>query len=202
MRLSLIRTALSHGFPLILVGTAVYVTVRILRRKKQETKPTRLQEILWFVFALYILTLLSVTVVPSWRFMPDENGNTRLYVFTSMEKPHVNMVPFRSIRQFLTGDDSRVDDFREAGVFNCIGNALLYLPFGLLGIIAFGDTKKIIRKILLAGLLLCLLIETLQYFVGRSPDVDDVILNMAGLAIGVAIGMLGKRCFRKKTVNK
>ena len=202
MRFNLIRTALSHGFPLILVGTAVYVTVRILRRKKQETKPTRLQEILWFVFALYILTLLSVTVVPSWRFMPDENGNTRLYVFTSMEKPHVNLVPFRSIRQFLTGDDSRVDDFREAGVFNCIGNALLYLPFGLLGIIAFGDTKKTIRKILLAGLLLCLLIETLQYFVGRSPDVDDVILNMAGLAIGVAIGILGKRCFRKKTVNK
>ena len=68
-------------------------------------------------------------------------------------------------------------------------------------IIAFGDTKKTIRKILLAGLLLCLLIETLQYFVGRSPDVDDVILNMAGLAIGVAIGILGKRCFRKKTVN-
>ena len=201
MRLSLIRTALSHGFPLILVGTAVYVTVRILRRKKQEEKPARMQELLWFVFVLYILTLLSVTVVPAWRFMPDENGNTRLYVFTSMEKPHVNLVPFRSIGQFLTGDDSRVDDFRTAGVFNCIGNALLFLPFGLLGIIAFGDTKKSIRKILLSGLGLCLLIETLQYFVGRSPDIDDVILNLAGLTLGVVLGMAARRIFRKKTIN-
>ena len=86
------------------------------------------------------------------------------------------------------GNDERVDNFRSAGVMNLIGNTLLYCPFGVIGVLAFGEKKEIIRKLFLNGLVLCLAIEIVQYFVGRSPDIDDVVLNMLGLIIGLCIG--------------
>ena len=122
-------------------------------------------------------------------------NRTRLYNFTSLEKPHINCVPFRSIRQFVFGDDTRVDNFRSAGVMNLIGNALLYCPFGIIGILAFGEKKRIAGKLFLNGLGLCLIIEIAQYFVGRSPDIDDVILNMFGLFVGLGIGRLIRKIF-------
>ena len=168
---------------------------RTIRRKHQERKPPWRKEAAWFAFALYVLVLLSVTVMPSWKFLPDADGVTRLYIFTSLEKPHINCVPFRSIRQFLFGDDTRVDNFRSAGVMNLIGNALLYCPFGIIGILAFGEKERITGKLFLNGLVLCLIIEIAQYFVGRSPDIDDVILNMFGLIVGLCIGRLMQKLF-------
>ncbi|MBR5667514.1 MAG: VanZ family protein [Lachnospiraceae bacterium] len=183
-----IRVAIGNGFPVIVLGAIAYLVFRTIRRRHWEVKPSWRKEALWFAFAMYVLMLLSITIVPSWKFLPDSNGVTRLYVFTSLEKPHINLIPFHSIRQFLFGNDARVDNFRSAGVMNLIGNALLYCPFGVIGVLAFGEKERIIRKLFLNGLVLCLAVEIVQYFVGRSPDIDDVVLNMLGLIIGLCIG--------------
>ena len=190
-----IRVVIRNGFPLIVLGTVTYLLLRTIRRRRQEAKPPWRKEALSFAFAMYVLMLLSITIVPSWKFLPDSNGVTRLYVFTSQEKPHINLIPFHSIRQFLFGNDTRVDNFRSTGVLNLIGNAILYIPFGVIGVLAFGEKERIIRKLFLNGLVLCLIIEFVQYFVGRSPDIDDVILNMVGLIIGLRIGRLIQKIF-------
>lgn len=190
-----IRVAIGNGFPFIALGAVAYILFRTIKRSRHEARPPWRKEALWFVFAMYILFLLSITIIPSWKFLPDSDGVTRLYIFTSQEKPHINCIPLRSIRQFLFGNDTRVDNFRSTGVLNLIGNAILYIPFGVIGVLAFGEKERIIRKLFLNGLVLCLAIEIVQYFVGRSPDIDDVILNMVGLIIGLRIGRLIQKVF-------
>ena len=69
-----------------------------------------------------------------------------------------------------------------------IGNGFPVIVFGVIGVLAFGEKEELIRKLFLNGLVLCLVVEIVQYFVGRSPDIDDVVLNMLGLIIGLCIG--------------
>ena len=78
---------------------------------------------------------------------------------------------------------------------------VLFLLVGLLGIITFSDMKKTIRIISLSNLILCLLIEALQLFAGRNPNVDDVILNMAARIAGGA-NLPNKRQSNKQKKNE
>ena len=193
-----ILQAIQDGFPLILFGAIIYLMFRLLRRKKMDARPSFIREGLWLVFVLYALFLLSITVVPHWRFVLTVTGKRRLTFFVDSEKPYVNIVPFKTIRKLLFGIDESVDDFHSIGVMNVIGNALIYLPLGLIGILAWYDVKRISMKIFCGGLIMCLIVEFIQYFVGRSPDVDDVILNMAGLLVGLFFGNIIRVIFTKK----
>lgn len=193
-----ILQAVQDGLPLILFGTIVYLLIRLFRRKRNDVKPSLIREGLWLAFVLYVLFLLSVTLIPHWRFVLTVTGKRRLTFFIDSEKPYVNIMPFETIRKLLFGNDERVDDFHNIGVMNVIGNALIYLPLGMIGVIAWFDVKNISAKILSGGFVMCLVVEFIQYFVGRSPDIDDVILNMTGLSIGICLGNIFRIVFSKK----
>lgn len=69
---------------------------------------------------------------------------------------------------------------------NIFGNILLFVPFGFLGIIfpKLSDFKSL----LLNFLSVIILTETLQYFSRLGVfDIDDIILNTAGVTIGFYI---------------
>lgn len=61
-----------------------------------------------------------------------------------------------------------------------LANALMFVPFGVLYPLA---KVRSFRKTVMAGLLLILTIELLQPVFGRAFDINDVILNMAGVLI-------------------
>jgi glycopeptide antibiotics resistance protein len=46
------------------------------------------------------------------------------------------------------------------------------------------------------GIIVC--IETFQYFIGRSADVDDLIMNTIGGFIGYGIFALLNKCLNSK----
>ncbi|MCX7444583.1 VanZ family protein [Corynebacterium sp. P7003] len=68
---------------------------------------------------------------------------------------------------------------------NIMGNIALFLPFGALVCLLYRNHGDRIRRTALTGLGVSLLIETLQFvFAVGYSDVDDLMLNTAGAAVG------------------
>lgn len=99
-----------------------------------------------------------------------------------MEEYHYNLTPFREIKRFWR--------YREQlgiqAFLNLIGNVLIFIPFGFFEAIA--SKKRSFWGIVADGLFLSMLVEVFQLVtkVGRF-DVDDLILNTAGVIIGYLI---------------
>ena len=65
-------------------------------------------------------------------------------------------------------------------------NVVMFMPLGLLLAVAFPSLRRFCRTAA-ACLAITLAIETLQYFAGRSADIDDVLLNLSGGMLGYAL---------------
>ena len=106
---------------------------------------------------------------------------------------HWNMVPFRTIAA-QAGHLPSWQSIRQLG-----GNVLVFVPFGVLLPLAAPSLGRFWRM-LLAGLAFSVAIELAQLAVSvglgytyRVSDIDDVILNVAGVLLGYAAYRLGRR---------
>lgn len=80
-----------------------------------------------------------------------------------------------------------VVDRYDGWQMNIIGNIMMFIPVGIVWPICFRKLDTI-RKTILAGAGFTLLIELTQLFcIGRHTDVDDLLLNTIGVAIGACI---------------
>ena len=89
-----------------------------------------------------------------------------------------NFIPFNEIRRY---------ELTSALFYrNIIGNIALFIPFAF--IISDMIKDKIGKSNLLITSFICLFtsctIETIQMFIGRSFDIDDIILNFFGSILG------------------
>jgi glycopeptide antibiotics resistance protein len=101
-----------------------------------------------------------------------------LFQFPAKQRPAPNLVPLRSIAHDLSSGS------RRALVVNFVGNIVAFLPMGALPPLIFRSRTRL-WHVLLFSLALSLTIEVSQYASGRRvPDVDDLILNTLGGAIG------------------
>jgi glycopeptide antibiotics resistance protein len=98
----------------------------------------------------------------------------------------VNVVPLRTILE-LARPEHVTQATRQLG-----GNVVLFVPFGVLLPIIWARFHSL-KQLLLAAALASLGIELLQLALGlagllsRSIDVDDVVLNTLGAAVGWAV---------------
>ena len=65
-------------------------------------------------------------------------------------------------------------------------NLVMFVPLGLLLPAAFPSLRRFWRTAVVC-LAATLAIETLQYFTGRSADIDDVLLNLLGGMLGYGL---------------
>ena len=73
----------------------------------------------------------------------------------------------------------------------------MFIPFGLLCPVVFKRTRAWWKTVLTAfGT--SFLIEFIQYFIGRSCDIDDLIMNTLGACIGYAAFVLCSKAISKK----
>jgi len=93
----------------------------------------------------------------------------------------LNLTPFATIRQQLATLSPWL------ALFNVVGNLAVLVPFGVLARPAFGWSWA---TTVVTGFAFCTVIEVLQGLLGRSADVDDVILNTAGAAWGAAVSWM------------
>ena len=95
------------------------------------------------------------------------------------------MLPLRvNLRPFVHLLD--YDNARDV-VWNVAGNSAMYIPTGVILPVLY---KKLdtFWKVIAVGAILSLCIEILQLpFASRASDVDDLILNTFGVAVGYGI---------------
>ena len=114
------------------------------------------------VLALYLSMVLSVTGLPSLQHLSLD--------FT------LNLVPF--------------SDFRDRRfLYLSALNMVMTMPLGVLLPLAFRKYRRF-TPTLLAGFFTSLTIEVLQLFCYRATDIDDLILNTLGTALGFFLGKL------------
>ena len=104
----------------------------------------------------------------------------------------LNLVPFRTLRLFAHLLDSGVRAHIRMAVINLGGNVIMFIPLGLLLPKVFPKLSSLLRVLLTTAAIITV-VEIIQLFtlVG-SCDIDDLILNVAGAAIGYGLHKLIK----------
>ena len=151
-----------------------------MRNKKEEHRLV----LAWTLFIVYMVFLMY------FLFFAEIMGRT--YIDRDY---HYNLTPFREIRRFIVYR-------RTLGWFavlsNLLGNVLAFVPFGVILPMLTPKCRNFFH-IVLRGVDFSLFVETIQLIskVG-SFDVDDLILNTLGAALGYLAYRLIRRYFRRK----
>ena len=88
-------------------------------------------------------------------------------------------------------------DLYDGWKLNVFGNIAMFIPVGIVWPLCFERLDSFPKTVLAGGLFsLCIEITQLLFF-ERCSDIDDIILNTAGAAIGAAV-CFGVRWIRKK----
>lgn len=149
-------------------------------------RPAR--EIVMAVFVLFMLGLLTLTFRDGMHYL---KAVTPAQAWTRLRRRvGVNFKPFHTIKRFLRA--SNPDLVR----INIIGNIVMFVPWGL-GLPLLWKNFQSVWKVMLMSLFLPVCIESIQLFVGRTVDVDDVILNFAGGVLGGLLYLMLKHLFPK-----
>jgi glycopeptide antibiotics resistance protein len=155
---------------LVIGGMVVWLTLITVHRRRgaDESRLAATRALL----GVGVLTLLWWTLVLSNPDFPSSRA--------------LNLVPFREISRALRSPESGY------GIVNLWGNIVVFVPIGIL---AFLSMRKASAPMVAfaSGVALSAGIEAAQYAVGRSADVDDVILNTIGIALGVLSVSLTRR---------
>lgn len=149
-----------------------------MRQSVDEKIRKKLRTFFWIMFGVYLILLCY------FLFFAEITGRTYLG-----RTYHYNLVPFREIGRFLK--------YREtlgftAVFLNLAGNVLVFVPYGvMLPLLAY--RCRSFWYVTLLSFEFSLLVEVIQLVskVG-SFDVDDLLLNTIGGAIGYLCYLLTK----------
>ena len=155
----------------ILISLPVYLLVRSPWKRKTP-REWALGAFVLFMTGLLALTFEGVYGNPVWML---RNAARRL---SSCDG--VNLIPFRSIGSYFANPQYAFF------AINMIGNIVMFVSWGF-GLMLLWKKNQRLSAVLLHSLALPVFIETIQLFIGRSVDVDDIILNFAGGCLGAAI---------------
>lgn len=154
-----LEKAITENYSMLLIFTVVIVSIRIVYLIVNKEKFIFYKELISFAFLLYSLLLFYVVT------FQDINYGTN------------NFVPFKEIFRYELGS--------KVFIHNIIGNIILFIPFGFF-VSTILKTKKVL-PILFLSLVTSSVIEYTQLLIGRTFDIDDIILNLCGSLIGYII---------------
>ena len=153
------------------------------------------RRICWKKEVLLLLMYINLAVIIRFVFYPffTVDGHVQPLVIQNGKifPPRINLIPFL----YLTDYDVK----REAFI-NIIGNVSLFIPTGIILPILYKRLNTF-WKVLFAGAGISLCIELVQLALPNSvTDIDDLILNTAGVIIGYAIYSLIRRMIKKHDI--
>ncbi len=162
--------------PFALIFSLIYIGVRGLTVRKDTTLA---REGSLFLFYLFLVAILSQTLTL--------DGSIYSISFSAPElsRETVNIIPFKVFSRLskMSGED-----FRYFLTVNILGNILLFLPLGFLHRLTM--CRRLWQSALF-GLILSGSIEIIQICIPpRATDIDDIILNFFGVALGAALASL------------
>ncbi len=152
----IIDSMLPSIWPLVFFVCAVVITWRLLYIFKNGKKFILYKEANYLIFIIYIICLYYILT----KNDPLGGG--------------LNLIPFKEIFRYTFGSEK----FWK----NIVGNILLFVPMGYFSSY-FLENKKVSTNIL-GCLIICICVEGMQYYIGRSFDIDDILLNVVGGFLG------------------
>ena len=146
-------------WPVIIIITVIACSLRIAYLIKNKVKFCFYKELSILMFILYIMCLFEIVT------LQDVNYGTS------------NIIPFKEIFRYTFGS--------RLFIKNIIGNILLFIPYGYFS--AYYLKSKRGLPICFLTCIVSFTIEVVQYNIGRTFDIDDIILNTCGGFIGYFI---------------
>lgn len=150
---------LSTTWPTLVIFLVIVIIMRYFYIRNNGKKFILHEELLLLLFITYILLLFElVTSRDVWL-----SGT--------------NLIPFKEILRYPVGS---TNFYRQV-----IGNIVLFIPFGFFA--TYYTKINRLGSISFITFLVSLTIEIVQKYIGRSFDVDDIILNVVGGILGFLI---------------
>ena len=154
-----VNVVLKDIWPMLLLFVIVIVTIRIIDVIINKKKFVLYKDLFILTFILYMFLLFE------------------LVTSTDFESYSNNFIPFKEIMRY--------EYTSKLFYKNVLGNVLLFVPFG------YFVNKMLKNKQLIIGVFITLVtslsIELIQMNIGRSFDIDDIILNLVGGILGCII---------------
>lgn len=156
-------------WPMLIIILVIVCSIRVTYLITKHKKFQIHKELIYLIAIVYVLCLFHVVT-----FQDNNYGVS-------------NFVPFKEIFRYSIGSDKFIK--------NVMGNILLFIPYGFLASYFLNNKKLSVISIL--TIITSLTIETVQYYIGRVFDIDDIILNLLGGIIGFLI-FIGLDAIRSK----
>lgn len=170
MVLDIFTNTLNRIWPVIAIFLCVLITVRVAYLIINHKRIEIYKEVFGLIFVIYILLLFE------------------LLTATDTNPYHgMNLKPFTEITRYKFG--TRLFNI------NVFGNILIFIPFGLF-ISSYLKPKRIF-SVLFISIITSSFVELVQLKIGRSFDIDDILLNVLGSIIGYLLYLALKSIKRK-----
>ena len=157
-------------WPMIILISVVLITLRFAYLLVNHKKILIYKELISLSFVIYIILLFELVTT------------------SDFESFNNNFIPFKEIFRYSLSS--------KLFYRNVVGNIVLFIPFGYFT----SYYIKINRKwyiALLITFITSLTIEIIQMGIGRSFDVDDIILNIFGGILGYLIYIYSEKIFKR-----
>lgn len=161
------------------IAMLLWLFLRLVYVRATKTKPELLREIILCLFIAFMAGLIGLVLWPGNTHYSEGYvlGNILARIQNGQD---INLIPFATIVSVARAG------FNTRFVVNIIANVLMFLPLGL-GLPLLWQRWQGKGKVFLAGTGFSITIEIVQLFIGRSTDIDDVILNVAGVMLGYVV---------------
>jgi glycopeptide antibiotics resistance protein len=167
--------------PITMLVGVVYAIFRWVLVKRRGLIVRRDAEIMRWLFVCYLTGLVNLLLVPAdlwtwiWANLFVGYSHSGLTFFSG----EWNLVP--TLFKLIVGELTIGRWVLEMLLYNF----LMFLPFGFFLPLVSEQVNR--RSIWSYAVLVPLVVEVLQPVVGRSFDVDDLLLNFAGIVVGFSI---------------
>ena len=186
--------------PAFIITFIGFSLIRVKFFSERKKNSTGFREFLLSLFAAYIAFLVIMLFTPnSYIANSGINLTNENFDFVGNFKDRinsgawgVNFVPFRTMKNYI-----KYSGFLHT-LTNIFGNILIFIPYGILVAEIFPKFRKL-SKIFLLSFATSFFVEFTQFFIGRSVDIDDLILNVFGSIIGY---LIWKKVLRYKFAKK
>lgn len=155
----------------------------------KKTKNTSAGPVLRLLFLLYCALMLWLLFGQRLRLGMQDSALIQ-------QGLNINLIPLHTLRQYwglLLSDNAY---YVRHAIVNLAGNVVMFVPLGLLLPWIWPALRKL-WKVMLCALAAMILVELSQYLTALgSCDVDDLILNLLGVAFGYCLWCIGAKLRR------
>lgn len=157
MFLNTIQAVLNDNWPILIIFIITMISLRFFYLRNNREKICFYKEFFSILAIVYIFLLFQLLTKVE---LNQGSG--------------YNLVPFTEIFRYEIGS--------KLFVYNVVGNIMAFVLFGII-VSAYIKPKTALAPFLIS-LIVSTTVEFVQLNIGRSFDVDDIILNVVGCIIG------------------